>query len=82
MAFKGIDYKWKDRKIFVSQVNNLPEDRIIVMSDGVTQAGIGNNKYPLKVSIQYKDAEAESHIHPCRVLLQPFPLHALSSLQR
>ena len=39
--------KWKDRKIFVSQVNNLPEDRIIVMSDGVTQAGIGNNKYPL-----------------------------------
>lgn len=39
--------KWKDRKISVSQVNNLPEDRIIVMSDGVTQAGIGNRKYPL-----------------------------------
>ena len=39
--------KWKDRKISVSQINNLPEDRIIVMSDGVTQAGLGNKKYPL-----------------------------------
>ena len=25
--------KWKERKVFVSQVNNLPEDRIIFMSD-------------------------------------------------
>lgn len=39
--------KWKDRKISVSQINNLPGDRIIVMSDGVTQAGLGNKKYPL-----------------------------------
>ncbi len=39
--------KWKDRKVFVSQVNNLPEDRIIFMSDGVSQAGLGNKKYPL-----------------------------------
>lgn len=39
--------KWKDRTISVSQVTTQPEDRIILMSDGVSQAGLGNPKYPL-----------------------------------
>ena len=29
------------------QVTTQPEDRIILMSDGVTQAGLGNKRYPL-----------------------------------
>ena len=39
--------KWKERTINVSQVTTQPEDRIILMSDGVSQAGLGNPKYPL-----------------------------------
>lgn len=39
--------KWKDRTISVSQLTTQPEDRIIMVSDGVTQAGLGNKKYPL-----------------------------------
>lgn len=39
--------KWKDRTISISQVTTQPEDRIIMVSDGVTQAGLGNRKYPL-----------------------------------
>ena len=39
--------KWKDRTINVSQVTNQEEDRIILISDGVSQAGLGNPKYPL-----------------------------------
>ena len=38
---------WKDRIINVYQFVAREEDRIIIMSDGVTQAGIGNPKYPL-----------------------------------
>lgn len=39
--------KWKDRTINISQLTNQEEDRIILMSDGVTQAGLGNRLYPL-----------------------------------
>lgn len=39
--------KWKDRTISISQIMSMPEDRIILMSDGVTQAGLGNKLYPL-----------------------------------
>ncbi len=39
--------KWKDRTINISQLTTQEEDRIILMSDGVTQAGLGNKKYPL-----------------------------------
>lgn len=39
--------KWKDRTINISQVTTQAEDRIILMSDGVSQAGLGNPKYPL-----------------------------------
>lgn len=39
--------KWKDRTINVSQLTTQAEDRIILMSDGVSQAGLGNKKYPL-----------------------------------
>ena len=38
---------WKDRVINVYQFLAKEEDRIIIMSDGVTQAGLGNPKYPL-----------------------------------
>lgn len=38
---------WKDRIINVYQFSAQEEDRIIIMSDGVTQAGLGNPKYPL-----------------------------------
>ncbi len=38
---------WKDRIIHVYQLVAQEEDRIIIMSDGVTQAGLGNPKYPL-----------------------------------
>lgn len=50
LDIKGRDFSlphWKDRLIMVSQMTTQPEDRIILMSDGVTQAGLGNKKYPL-----------------------------------
>lgn len=50
LAIKGREFsspKWKERSIGVSQITTQPEDRIILMSDGVTQAGLGNKKYPL-----------------------------------
>lgn len=39
--------KWKERTINIAQMTNQEEDRIILMSDGVTQAGLGNRLYPL-----------------------------------
>lgn len=39
--------KWKDRTINISQITTQAEDRIILMSDGVSQAGLGNKEYPL-----------------------------------
>ena len=50
LAIKGREFsspKWKERTISVSQITTQPEDRIILMSDGVTQAGLGNKRYPL-----------------------------------
>ena len=38
---------WKDRTINIAQMTNQEEDRIILISDGVSQAGLGNRKYPL-----------------------------------
>lgn len=39
--------RWKDRTINISQVTTQEEDRIILISDGVSQAGLGNKAYPL-----------------------------------
>lgn len=39
--------RWKERTINVSQVTTQEEDRIILISDGVSQAGLGNKLYPL-----------------------------------
>lgn len=39
--------KWKERTINISQMTNQEEDRIILISDGVSQAGLGNRLYPL-----------------------------------
>ncbi len=50
LSIKGRKFsspKWKERAINASQIMTQPEDRIILISDGVTQAGIGNQKYPL-----------------------------------
>lgn len=50
LDIKGREFSaphWKDRAISVSQITTRPEDRIIMMSDGVTQAGLGNKRYPL-----------------------------------
>ncbi len=39
--------KWKERTLHISSLDTQAEDRIIVFSDGVSQAGIGTKKYPL-----------------------------------
>ncbi|MGD9638707.1 MAG: SpoIIE family protein phosphatase [Alphaproteobacteria bacterium] len=39
--------KWEKRKIRVYEFETKPEDRIIVFSDGISQAGLGNRAYPL-----------------------------------
>ncbi len=39
--------KWKERTINIAQMTNQEEDRIILISDGVSQAGLGNRLYPL-----------------------------------
>ena len=39
--------KWKERTLHISSIDTQAEDRIIVFSDGVSQAGIGTQKYPL-----------------------------------
>jgi hypothetical protein len=38
---------WENRSVVISELNCLPEDRIITFSDGVSQAGIGSLEYPL-----------------------------------
>ncbi|WDP88542.1 MAG: SpoIIE family protein phosphatase [Desulfobacter sp.] len=37
--------RWDRRKIRLSHIHIQPEDRIIIMSDGVTQAGTGTREY-------------------------------------
>lgn len=39
--------KWKKRKIKIYDFETKPEDRIIIISDGISQAGLGNKLYPL-----------------------------------
>jgi hypothetical protein len=39
--------RWPDRKLRMSHLVMQPEDRIVVCSDGITQAGLGNPRYPL-----------------------------------
>lgn len=36
---------WPDRKLLVSEFKTFPEDRIIIFSDGVTQAGLGRPEH-------------------------------------
>ncbi|HEX2961339.1 MAG TPA: SpoIIE family protein phosphatase [Ignavibacteriales bacterium] len=38
---------WQNRTIRISEVNVEPEDRIIIFSDGVTQAGLGSRNLPM-----------------------------------
>lgn len=38
---------WHNRTIRISHTHVAPEDRIIIVSDGVTQAGLGNKLYPM-----------------------------------
>ncbi len=39
--------KWRNRKIYLSEIVTRPEDRIVLFSDGVTQAGMGSWPTPL-----------------------------------
>ena len=39
--------RWKDRTMRVYDVETLPEDRIIVVSDGITQSGLGSEALKL-----------------------------------
>jgi len=36
---------WPDRQLLVSEFKTEPEDRIIIFSDGVTQAGLGTHEF-------------------------------------
>lgn len=38
--------RWKDRKMYFSEFDTRPSDRIVVVSDGVTQAALGSKNYP------------------------------------
>ncbi len=39
--------KWKDRSMDVYEIDALPRDRIVIFSDGISQAGMGTDKYKL-----------------------------------
>lgn len=39
--------RWRDRQLHVSEIQTQPEDRLIVFSDGVSQAGLGGGKWRL-----------------------------------
>ncbi len=39
--------EWRNREINTSEFDIMPGDRLVFMSDGVTQAGMGTPKYPL-----------------------------------
>ncbi len=39
--------RWKDRALQVSEICTRPEDRLIVFSDGVSQAGLGSDRWKL-----------------------------------
>lgn len=39
--------RWSRRKILFTEILTRPEDRIILMSDGITQSGMGSWGYPL-----------------------------------
>ncbi|SMG15899.1 SpoIIE family protein phosphatase [Dethiosulfovibrio salsuginis] len=39
--------RWNKRKILLSEILTKPEDRIILLSDGITQSGMGSWSYPL-----------------------------------
>lgn len=39
--------RWRDRIMRVSEFESQPGDRIVVFSDGVTQAGLGNRRWKL-----------------------------------
>ena len=71
LSIKGREFsspKWKDRTISASQITTQPEDRIILMSDGVTQAGLGNRRYPLGwgrqgcIDFALKEIEKDPHM--------------------
>lgn len=39
--------RWNKRKILLSEILTKPEDRIILLSDGITQSGMGSWSHPL-----------------------------------
>ncbi|MFW5798595.1 MAG: SpoIIE family protein phosphatase [Planctomycetota bacterium] len=39
--------RWNDRAMRLATIETEPQDRIVLVSDGITQAGLGNPRYPL-----------------------------------
>lgn len=39
--------RWRDRRMHFLQMDMQPEDRIVLLSDGISQAGLGAPAYPL-----------------------------------
>ncbi len=39
--------RWQERKLRFSRVQMQPEDRIVLFSDGISQAGLGTKEFPL-----------------------------------
>lgn len=37
--------KWKTRKMLFSEITTQPDDRLVMVSDGITQAGLGTTNY-------------------------------------
>lgn len=39
--------KWQDRVLRIAETDTRPQDRVVLVSDGITQAGIGTKAWPL-----------------------------------
>lgn len=39
--------KWQDRVLRIAETDTRPQDRVVLVSDGITQAGIGTKRWPL-----------------------------------
>ncbi len=54
--------RWQNRKLDYVQLKIMPGDRVVLMSDGVTQAGIGGKKWPMGCGIDHVTNHIEEQI--------------------
>lgn len=61
-----VSANWPDRQVFISEFKILPEDRLIICSDGVTQSGLGTqaNKFGWRRKGCYEFAREKVDYHP------------------